>query len=75
MVNTFLPFPDVRKSLSCLDRRRLFKQSVEAMQILRVNLGLQGGVGFTNHPAVRMWKGYETLLGSVETPTPPSYSV
>jgi hypothetical protein len=43
-----------------LDRRRLGKQRVEALQILRA---LQGkSLGWVNHPAVRMWRGYETAL-------------
>ena len=33
MVNTFLPFQDVRASAEALDRRRLGKQRVEAYQI------------------------------------------
>lgn len=36
-MQTFLPFSDFTKSLSCLDYRRLGKQRVEAFQLLIVN--------------------------------------
>ena len=43
-----------------LDRRRLGKQRVEALQVLR---GLTvPGYGWRRHPAVRMWIGYEEAL-------------
>jgi hypothetical protein len=44
-----------------LDRQRLGKQRVEARQIL--NTLLFGG-GWANHPAVRMWRGFEAALVS-----------
>ena len=36
-MQTFLPFPDFRKSISYLDYKRLGKQRVEAFQLLIVN--------------------------------------
>jgi hypothetical protein len=43
-----------------LDYRRTGKQRVEAKQILRA---LRGETkGWVNHPATRMWKGYEGAL-------------
>lgn len=43
-----------------LDQRRLGKQRVEALQVLR---GLTvPGYGWRHHPAVRMWAGYEEAL-------------
>jgi len=33
-MQTFLPYPDLRDSVACLDNKRLGKQRVEAMQIL-----------------------------------------
>lgn len=60
MVNTFLPYPDYEKSAKALDVKRLGKQRVEAMQILRANLGLTNG--WKNHPAAVMWKGHEGQL-------------
>jgi len=43
-----------------LDNKRLGKQRVEAYQILRTLLG--HSKGWINHPAVKMWKGYERSL-------------
>jgi hypothetical protein len=43
-----------------LDLKRLNKQKVEANQILKASLGLT--VGWSNHPAVLMWKGYPNAL-------------
>ncbi|GAQ66513.1 MULTISPECIES: MSMEG_6728 family protein [Streptomyces] len=59
-MQTFLPYPDFRASAQALDRRRLGKQRVEALQVLR---GLvRPGYGWRRHPAVRMWAGYEEAL-------------
>jgi len=59
-MNTFLPYPDIIKSVQCLDNKRLGKQRVEAYQILRVLAGLTKG--WRNHPAVKIWRGYEDAL-------------
>lgn len=59
-MQTFLPYPDIIKSIRCLDNKRLGKQRVEAYTILRTLSGLNSG--WINHPAVKMWKGYETFL-------------
>lgn len=53
-MQTFLPYSDFRLSAACLDYRRLGKQRVEAMQLL---LGQ-----WPNHPASKMWRGYEDAL-------------
>jgi hypothetical protein len=59
-MQTFLPFPDFTASAAALDARRLGKQRVEALQVLR---GLTvPGYGWRHHPAVRMWAGYEEAL-------------
>jgi len=50
-----------QQSARDLDRARLGKQRVEAYQILRTLLG--EGKGWVNHPATKMWRGHETLLG------------
>lgn len=60
MVNTFLPWPDHDRSAQELDNKRLGKQRVEALQILRANLGLTKG--WKNHPAAVMWRGHEGYL-------------
>jgi len=61
-MQTFLPLPSFDGSVKCLDWRRLGKQRVEAMQILNVLTGKTEKLGWRNHPAVRMWKGYEDAL-------------
>lgn len=59
-MQTFLPFPSFAASAEALDVRRLGKQRVEAVQVLR---GLiVPGYGWRRHPAVRMWSGYEEAL-------------
>lgn len=61
-MQTFLPYENFSESLRCLDYRRLGKQRVEAMQILNA---LQPGYtqkGWVNHPATKMWRGYEEAL-------------
>jgi len=60
-VQTFLPYPSFAKSAACLDRQRLGKQRVEAFQILKA-LQPDSKSGWRNHPAVRMWRGYEDAL-------------
>ena len=59
-VQTFLPYPDFAHTARVLDQRRLGKQRVEAIQVLR---GLtRVGYGWRHHPAVKMWTGYEEAL-------------
>jgi hypothetical protein len=59
-VQTFLPFADFDRSAAALDTRRLGKQIIEARQI---GLALTvDDYGWKNHPAVRMWSGYEFEL-------------
>ncbi len=59
-MQTFLPYADFDESARCLDRQRLGKQRVETLQILRTLLGHTDG--WKNHPAVKMWRGYERCL-------------
>ncbi len=59
-MQTFLPYPDFAACAAVLDTRRLGKQRVEALQVLR---GLTvPDYGWRHHPAVRMWTGYEEAL-------------
>jgi hypothetical protein len=52
-----------------LDNKRLNKQALEAWQIMMTNLKLdpEGNPrepkGWYNHPATKMWRGYEVALG------------
>jgi hypothetical protein len=60
-VQTFLPYADMRRSAQVLDPKRLGKQRVECLQVLR---GLTvPGYGWRHHPAVRMWQGRLEALG------------
>jgi len=61
-MQTFLPYKNFKKSLKCLDWRRLGKQRVEAFQILNVLLERTKTKGWINHPATKMWRGYENAL-------------
>lgn len=62
IMQTFLPYKDFRKSFKCLDYRRLGKQRVESYQILNVLLNRTNTKGWRNHPATKMWEGYENAL-------------
>jgi hypothetical protein len=59
-LQTFLPYPSFEKSMKVLDNKRLGKQRVEAYTIIQVLSGDKKG--WRNHPAVKMWDGYETAL-------------
>jgi hypothetical protein len=59
-MQTFLPVPDFAETARILDDARLGKQRVEAFQIVRTLDGVTKG--WRNHPAVRMWRGYEAAL-------------
>jgi len=62
-MQTFLPYPNFEESAKCLDYKRLGKERLEAMQILNCLLSNRKA-GWKNHPAVRMWEGYEEALKS-----------
>ena len=60
-MQTFLPHADFERSARTLDGKRLGKQRVETIQIVRALT--RSGYGWGNHPAVLMWKGFEEALG------------
>jgi hypothetical protein len=60
-MQTFLPFPDFEQTARVLDSKRLGKQRVEVIQVLRALI--RTDYGWKNHPAVLMWRGYEEALG------------
>jgi hypothetical protein len=64
-VQTFLPYADFERSARALDLKRLGKQRVETIQVVRALT--RPGYGWANHPAVLMWKGYEEALGRYGT--------
>lgn len=59
-MQTFLPYSSFSKSASVLDNKRLGKQRVECLQILKALS--DPAYGWQNHPAVKMWKGYTDRL-------------
>lgn len=72
-MQTFVPYADFKRSAELLDDKRLGKQRVETLQIAQVLLRLRwdntiGAIeeftprGWSNHPAVLMWQGYERAL-------------
>lgn len=61
-MQTFLPHADFDKSALVLDDRRLGKQRVEALQVLRALV--VAGYGWRHHPAAAMWRGYEEALAA-----------
>jgi len=68
-VQTFVPITDSFDDIArVLDNKRLNKQALEGWQILMnlLQLDPQGehrvSKGWSNHPAVKMWKGHEVAL-------------
>ena len=74
-MQTFFPYPDIVKSVKCLDLIRLGKQRIEAWQLLSANGDSQAlelrrirtgktdiPKGWVNHPAAKMWRGYNDAL-------------
>lgn len=61
-MQTFLPYPSFPKSAEVLDYRRLGKQRIETKQIWMALNGLSKKGGWVNHPATKMWRGYEDAL-------------
>jgi hypothetical protein len=60
-VQTFLPYPGFEASARALDTKRLGKQRVETLQVVRALT--REKYGWKNHPAVKMWRGHEEALG------------
>lgn len=58
-MQTFLPYADFAESARALDYRRLGKQRVEAMQLIRA---IQSGGGWSRHPAAIMWRDHVPAL-------------
>lgn len=58
-MQTFLPYPSFEDSAAVLDLKRLGKQRVENLQIMKSLLMRRGWV---NHPATKMWRSYEYAL-------------
>jgi len=61
-MQTFLTLPSFTVSASCLDRQRLGKLRVEVLQLLQALSGQKSG--WSNHPAAKMWRGFEPALAA-----------
>lgn len=69
-MQTFLPYPNFLESANVLDKKRCWKQVIEAKQIIdciekkrRFKIvGQPQKIAWENHPAVQMWEGYEAAL-------------
>jgi len=59
-MQTFLPYKSFARTARVLDYRRLGKQRVEAMQILKALR--DPSYGWQSHPAVNQWRGYINAL-------------
>ncbi|GAA4034163.1 hypothetical protein GCM10022247_69060 [Allokutzneria multivorans] len=59
-MQTFLPYADFAASAQVLDDRRLGKQRVENVQVLRALVWPE--YGWKHHPAVTMWRGFTRAL-------------
>jgi hypothetical protein len=64
MINTFIPFANIKKCAKVLDQKRLLKQRIEAYQIINIIQKRKNGekCGFMNHPAVIMWENNVNAL-------------
>jgi len=61
-MQTFLPYKSFYHTAQALDNKRLNKQILECYQILKVLSSNDPKAGWRNHPAVKMWKGFEMGL-------------
>jgi hypothetical protein len=59
-MQTFLPFADFEQSVRALDTKRLGKQRVETLQVMRA-LTVEG-YGWRHHPVAKMWTGHRASL-------------
>lgn len=62
VVQTFLPFEDFEESARVLDQKRLGKQRVETIQVVRALV--VPDYGWRHHPAALMWRGSLEALGA-----------
>ena len=59
-MQTFITYKSFRDTAKSLDNKRLGKQRVECYQILKALSDPE--YGWQNHPAVKMWRGWEPAL-------------
>lgn len=70
-MNTFVTHYDHRVTFARMDSRRLGKQRVECLQIIRYAIGADPDFAWASHPAVRMWARHthELLRYAIEAST------
>lgn len=69
-MQTFLPYRKLDQCARVLDNKRLGKQRVETMQLMKVLVSLNvpehrittTTIPWSHHPAALMWSGYEVML-------------
>lgn len=61
-MQTFVPYADFAESAAVLDSKRLNKQLLEGRQIYKILTENRTKGGWVNHPAVKMWRNYDTGL-------------
>jgi hypothetical protein len=66
-VQTFLPYPDFRASAEVLDNKRLGKQRVETLQVMKALT--VPGYGWQHHPVAAMWRGFRPALMAYQAAT------
>jgi hypothetical protein len=59
-MQTFLPYADFERSARSLDTKRLGKQRVETLQVMRA-LTVED-YGWRHHPVAKMWRGHRPSL-------------
>lgn len=59
-MQTFLPYKNYKQTAEILDMRRLGKQRVETLQILKALV--DPSYGWQHHPATNMWRNHEIHL-------------
>lgn len=62
VTTTWVPETEFKKVARCLDDRRLGAQRGEGLIVLRALTDRSASGAWTNHPAVRMWRGHERSL-------------
>lgn len=61
-MQTFVPYATFTESAATLDSKRLNKQLLEGRQIYNILASQRTSGAWVNHPAVKMWRGYNTAL-------------
>ncbi|SDE59840.1 MSMEG_6728 family protein [Auraticoccus monumenti] len=66
-MQTFLPYPDFAASAATLDTKRLGKQRVETLQVMKA-LTVEN-YGWRHHPVAKMWRGHRASLMDYQVAT------